>query len=450
MDSSGGTNEKELLRKGVEALQAGDRVTASQLLSDVVDLNPLNEQAWFYLAAAEADPFMRKRYLQRVLELNPRNTRARDVLTRIQEREDAAKPVETSPKPLTGTLRPPAPTTEKSMPPVYTPEPVNEPNEPPPASLPFVMESIDDVPDFNALASSPKAVARPVSTTPIDSMDELRSPGVSGRSAAPASSGKSSKPTLKVLSPDAGSLLGAVTGDQGFPLPFHISGSPARVSVASIGKAGVTLLRTGTRILRRQPNEYVQEIDRVTWWRLLLYTVFTAAISTITLMLIVCIYEGWLTATALAHTYNFFSPILTLLLGIPFYAATLLGGAGISWLILRLAAKPLQATVRQPYLKHAYMVAAVWLPLSIVASIVALILSVVGLSVVTILTTTLIAVYAGYIIQQGITRLYGIEEVRRTRIASGIAVGGIFVAQLLIGGLLAAITGAAVWVFVFS
>lgn len=81
---------EDLLQEGIAAFQAGDRMKAHDLLEQVVEIDPENEQAWYYLAASESDPALRTEYLEHVLEINPNNAKAREVLDRIKAR--AAQP----------------------------------------------------------------------------------------------------------------------------------------------------------------------------------------------------------------------------------------------------------------------------------------------------------------------------------------------------------------------
>ncbi len=71
------------LNEGMAALQAGDRERARALLEEATRLQPENETAWYYRAAAEDDPAMRRTCLERVLIINPGNERAREVLERM-------------------------------------------------------------------------------------------------------------------------------------------------------------------------------------------------------------------------------------------------------------------------------------------------------------------------------------------------------------------------------
>jgi hypothetical protein len=95
---------EDLLQEGIAAFQAGDRARAHELLSEVVKVDPENEQAWYYLAASESNPAVRRQYLEQVLEINPGNAKAREVLERIKAREGEASVVDTMP-PRAGSAR---------------------------------------------------------------------------------------------------------------------------------------------------------------------------------------------------------------------------------------------------------------------------------------------------------------------------------------------------------
>lgn len=74
---------QELLAQGISAFQAGDRDGARNIFQQVTEMDPENDTAWYYLAACENDVSLRRTYLERVLEINPYNARARDVLDRL-------------------------------------------------------------------------------------------------------------------------------------------------------------------------------------------------------------------------------------------------------------------------------------------------------------------------------------------------------------------------------
>lgn len=96
---------EDLLQEGIAAFQAGDRAKAHDLLSEVVKVDPENEQAWYYLAASESNPALRKQFLEQVLEINPGNAKAREVLERMKAREGTSAETETVPPRPSGSPR---------------------------------------------------------------------------------------------------------------------------------------------------------------------------------------------------------------------------------------------------------------------------------------------------------------------------------------------------------
>lgn len=75
---------QELLQRGIQAAKQGDRSTARRLLLQVVDQAPNNELAWIWLASVAETIGQRRDYLERVLVINPNNTRARQALESIE------------------------------------------------------------------------------------------------------------------------------------------------------------------------------------------------------------------------------------------------------------------------------------------------------------------------------------------------------------------------------
>jgi Tol biopolymer transport system component len=76
-------NIPEKLREGIEAARRGDKTAAQRLLRQVVDDDPGNEVAWMWLASTAPTLEERRSYLERVLKLNPKNTRAREALDQL-------------------------------------------------------------------------------------------------------------------------------------------------------------------------------------------------------------------------------------------------------------------------------------------------------------------------------------------------------------------------------
>lgn len=67
---------EEMLRKGIEAAQSGDRAEARSFLLNVTDADPDNESAWLWLASISEYPEELLVFLNNVLRVDPSNERA--------------------------------------------------------------------------------------------------------------------------------------------------------------------------------------------------------------------------------------------------------------------------------------------------------------------------------------------------------------------------------------
>jgi hypothetical protein len=88
-------NLEEALQKGIRAARRGRKEPAQQLLNQVVQADPNNEEAWLWLSRVVDDPLQRAECLQRVLAINPDNQWAAEQLTELQA--GAAAPEATAP-----------------------------------------------------------------------------------------------------------------------------------------------------------------------------------------------------------------------------------------------------------------------------------------------------------------------------------------------------------------
>ncbi len=93
------------LQQAIDALQAGDKKRAQGLLSSIIQANPRNEMAWYWMARTVDDPERKKECLARVLAINPDNQQAARELLQLQqpapieiERPPAQQPAATLPK----------------------------------------------------------------------------------------------------------------------------------------------------------------------------------------------------------------------------------------------------------------------------------------------------------------------------------------------------------------
>jgi hypothetical protein len=77
-------NLEETLQKGIRAARRGRKEPAQQLLNQVVQADPNNEEAWLWLSRVVDDPLQRAECLQRVLAINPGNQWAAEQLAELQ------------------------------------------------------------------------------------------------------------------------------------------------------------------------------------------------------------------------------------------------------------------------------------------------------------------------------------------------------------------------------
>ena len=78
--SESATKTSALLREVVAAAKLGQKSVARNLLREIHDREPLNEQALMWSAALAESPEEAMGHLERVLEINPKNTQALNVL----------------------------------------------------------------------------------------------------------------------------------------------------------------------------------------------------------------------------------------------------------------------------------------------------------------------------------------------------------------------------------
>src|SRR5262245_52604329 len=74
---------QQLLAQGIEAVKAGNRPRAREVLARAIQLNPADERVWLWMSGAVETDHDRQRCLERVLQLNPRNEAAQRGLAAI-------------------------------------------------------------------------------------------------------------------------------------------------------------------------------------------------------------------------------------------------------------------------------------------------------------------------------------------------------------------------------
>mgnify|MGYP001821045601 FL=1 len=78
------TTDDSLLAQGITAARAGDKSTARQLLTQVIQDDPGSEAAWLWLSSVLDTPQGRAHCLRQVLALNPRNQTAQKGLAALE------------------------------------------------------------------------------------------------------------------------------------------------------------------------------------------------------------------------------------------------------------------------------------------------------------------------------------------------------------------------------
>jgi hypothetical protein len=104
--------EDSLLAQGIAAARAGDKSTARQLLTQVIQQDPRSEAAWLWLSSVLDTPQGRTHCLRQVLAINPRNQTAQKGLAALEATAPArvivaqAPPVEAPPPVLIAPAEP--------------------------------------------------------------------------------------------------------------------------------------------------------------------------------------------------------------------------------------------------------------------------------------------------------------------------------------------------------
>ncbi len=79
---------EQMLQEGMSAARDGQKARARALFQQVVEANPDDEKAWYWLASVVETDSERITALKKVLQINPNNARARELLDRMRRRYD--------------------------------------------------------------------------------------------------------------------------------------------------------------------------------------------------------------------------------------------------------------------------------------------------------------------------------------------------------------------------
>jgi hypothetical protein len=130
---------EQLLAQGIEAVKAGDRSRARELLGQAIQLNPADERIWLWMSGAVETDHDRQRCLERVLQINPRNEAARRGLAAIVS-VASLPPAAAPPMPAWAADPPPdsaASSSPAAAPPAVPPMPAWAADPPPASAAPM-------------------------------------------------------------------------------------------------------------------------------------------------------------------------------------------------------------------------------------------------------------------------------------------------------------------------
>jgi len=82
----------EAFEQAIKTAESGDKGTARQMFAEIVRAEPENEAAWIWLARCAKTESEQRRYLERVLQINPVNFEAQEILEKLNRAEPEAAP----------------------------------------------------------------------------------------------------------------------------------------------------------------------------------------------------------------------------------------------------------------------------------------------------------------------------------------------------------------------
>lgn len=90
-DSGVQPNREELLQMGIRAARSGNREGARIAFEQVLSQDKRNERAMMWMAKLSTNKAERKKWLERVLEVNPENQNALDAMRRMDYERNASE-----------------------------------------------------------------------------------------------------------------------------------------------------------------------------------------------------------------------------------------------------------------------------------------------------------------------------------------------------------------------
>ncbi|MBI5668998.1 MAG: hypothetical protein HZC41_13420 [Chloroflexi bacterium] len=203
----------------------------------------------------------------------------------------------------------------------------------------------------------------------------------------------------------------------GFKLPVNIPDAPERVTWPELVATAVPLLRTSFDAFRRKPGAYETALGQATWWHFWVLVGAASLISGVATAFTLLIIEVQLAAIFAGYQADFLRPILGLILGIPVSFFAFYGGSYASyWWAIN------QAGGRARLIEHSYALAVIWAAENIIAALVTLALSMIGLAGIALLISVGVVIYALVVMTGHLSRLYQFPNRSQTWITAGVMV----------------------------
>jgi len=76
-------SDEDNLKRAIEVIKAGDKKKGGEILFEIINKQPKNELAWAWLSVCVRDDKQKKYCIEKVLEINPDNLKAKQALERL-------------------------------------------------------------------------------------------------------------------------------------------------------------------------------------------------------------------------------------------------------------------------------------------------------------------------------------------------------------------------------
>ncbi len=88
---SNSPNLEQLLQLGIRTARDGNKQSARVIFQQVLDADKRNERAWLWMASIAENDIDRRRYLETVLKVNPKNEKAKQYLADMENRRASSE-----------------------------------------------------------------------------------------------------------------------------------------------------------------------------------------------------------------------------------------------------------------------------------------------------------------------------------------------------------------------